>query len=91
MATRVGIGFDAIDVNTYWNKRQYWTISTDFLVQQPDSKILVTKDDMDVKRLIVLLVVAGHVLARDVVVYKTKKEADEQFDRARIQGQLLVD
>ena len=80
-----------IEVNTYWNKRQYWTLSSDFLTQQPESQILVLKDDMGAKRLIVLLVVAGHVLARDVVVYKSKKEADEQFDRARIQGQLLVD
>lgn len=88
MATRVNGG---IEVNTYWNKRQYWTLSSEFLTQHPDSQIFVLKDDMGNKRLIVLFVVAGHVLARDVVVYKTKKEADEQFDRARQQGQLLVD
>lgn len=88
MATRVNGG---IEVNTYWHNRQYWTLSDDFLAQHPDSQILVLKDDVGTTRLIVLFVVAGYVLARDVVVFKTKKEADEQFDRARQQGQLLVD
>lgn len=73
-----------IEVSTYWNGFHYWTV-------KKGAKILIFKDTMSSKRLIVLLNAFDDVLARDVVVYKTKKEADEQFDRARKQGQLLVD
>ena len=73
-----------IEVSTYWNGYHYWTV-------KKGAKILIFKDTMSSKRLIVLLNAFDDVLARDVVVYKSKKEADEQFDCARIQGQLLVD
>jgi hypothetical protein len=72
-----------IEVSTYWNGYNYWTV-------KDGAKILIFKDTLSSKRLIVLLNAFNDVLARDVVVYKTKKQADEQFELARKQGQLLV-
>jgi hypothetical protein len=46
---------------------------------------------MSSKRLIVLLWAGGDVVAKDVVVFKTKKEAEDALSRAQKQSQLIIE
>jgi hypothetical protein len=73
-----------IEVNTYWNQYAYWNA-------KGESRIIIFKDTMSSKRLIVLLWAGGDVVAKDVVVFKTKKEAEDALSRAQNQNQLIVE